>query len=314
MHEIRSPMIRPAATLFRVALTVFVITIVIGILNGLDVWDPGRDTLLTHVHAGTLGWITLAVIGASLLLFTDGQDPTPAERRGAQRLSILASVAIGLYVLAFWSGSGIQRPIAGTLVFVAVLWLYAWVLGRIRRGGLTIPRFAMAAALTSLVIGAVFGILLGLFLARGNVPGLADRIAGRLSDAHPGTMVIGYLLLAGTAIAEWLLRREHRPLSASRWGVVQVLAIFLAGAILIVGFLSENEDLAAVNLPLELLGVGIFLVRMWPDVRPRTWAAADAAGRFARWGVAWLIVNLGLLAYVVQLFLNDPNATRCSSA
>ena len=36
---------------------IFVITVAIGILNGTDLWDPPRNTLLAHVHAGTLGWI-----------------------------------------------------------------------------------------------------------------------------------------------------------------------------------------------------------------------------------------------------------------
>lgn len=230
------------------------------------------------------------------------------ERRGAGRLASAIATAIALYVIAFWSGTGVQRPIAGTLVFATVIWLYAWVIGRMRRGGLTVPRFAMFAALTSLVIGAIFGVLLGLFIARGNVPGLADEIAGRLADAHPGTMVIGYLLLAGTAVTEWLLKPELRPLSTSKWGIVQVVAIFAAGAILIAGFLADDENLVALNLPLEVLGVGIFIVRMWPEVRPRAWVAAETPSLYARWGVAWLIVDLGLLAYVIQLVVSDPNA------
>src|SRR5690606_41134195 len=51
--------------LLRGALVIFVITVVIGILNGLDVWDVPHHTLLTHVHSGTLGWITLGVFGAA---------------------------------------------------------------------------------------------------------------------------------------------------------------------------------------------------------------------------------------------------------
>ena len=48
----------PAQLLFRSGLVIFVVTIVIGILNGIDVWQPSRELLLTHVHSGTLGWIT----------------------------------------------------------------------------------------------------------------------------------------------------------------------------------------------------------------------------------------------------------------
>ena len=47
--------------LFLVALAVFVVTVGIGILNGLDAVELSRDILLTHVHSGTLGWITLGI-------------------------------------------------------------------------------------------------------------------------------------------------------------------------------------------------------------------------------------------------------------
>lgn len=38
--------------LYRTAMVVFLVTVGIGILNGLDVAAFGRDTILTHVHAG----------------------------------------------------------------------------------------------------------------------------------------------------------------------------------------------------------------------------------------------------------------------
>ena len=60
-----------ARLLYRGALLIFVVTIVIGILNGLDIWDPTHQMVLTHVHAGTLGWITLAVVASALNGRTD---------------------------------------------------------------------------------------------------------------------------------------------------------------------------------------------------------------------------------------------------
>ena len=68
-----------ARLLFRSALVIFLVTIVIGILNGLDIWLPSRQMILTHVHAGTLGWITLSVIGVALLMY--GRDRTRPDRR-----------------------------------------------------------------------------------------------------------------------------------------------------------------------------------------------------------------------------------------
>ncbi len=51
--------------LLQVAMVVFVWTVGIGILNGTDLVDFDRTVLLSHVHAGTLGWITTSVFAAS---------------------------------------------------------------------------------------------------------------------------------------------------------------------------------------------------------------------------------------------------------
>ena len=63
--------------LFQAAMLVFVITVGIGIVNGLHlVGQLSQDVLLTHVHAGTLGWITLSVFAVSLWLFGEGKALT----------------------------------------------------------------------------------------------------------------------------------------------------------------------------------------------------------------------------------------------
>jgi hypothetical protein len=74
-------------TLFRAALVIFVITVVIGTLNGIDVWEPPRNTLLTHVHAGTPGWVTLGVFAAAIWMFGSADDQSgntlgPAQEKG----------------------------------------------------------------------------------------------------------------------------------------------------------------------------------------------------------------------------------------
>ncbi|HEU4894580.1 MAG TPA: hypothetical protein VFT85_01985, partial [Acidimicrobiia bacterium] len=84
---------RSARLLFTAALVIFLVTIVIGILNGMDIWEPSHNMLLTHVHAGTLGWITLAVFGAAIRMFGG---------EGASRsVALFAVAATALYVIAF---------------------------------------------------------------------------------------------------------------------------------------------------------------------------------------------------------------------
>ncbi len=41
--------------LLQAAVAIFVFTVIVGILNGTDLVDFDRKTLLTHVHTGTLG-------------------------------------------------------------------------------------------------------------------------------------------------------------------------------------------------------------------------------------------------------------------
>lgn len=285
--------------LIRIAMVIFILTVVIGILNGTDLWNPDRNTLLTHVHSGTLGWLSLATVATALLIFESGEDAAVASTR---RMGLVLAGTIVLYVAAFWSGTGIQRPIAGSLVFIAMLWTLGWAFGRSGSQRMTTPRLGMLFALVSMVIGAIFGLILGLIIAGRDVPGISGPTADRMSQAHPGSMVIGFLILAGLAIAEWLLRDEQPKLTTA--GVVQVLMVFAAGTVLIIGFLADSEPLTALNVPLELVGIIIFVIRMGQELHPKRWSN-DRAGPFVPVAVVALVVSFAVLARVVALLIAD---------
>jgi hypothetical protein len=287
--------------LFRAALVILVITVVIGILNGTDVWEPPNNTLLTHVHAGTLGWITLSIFGGAIWIFGSPDD------KSSNILANFSIVALALYVLAFWSGDilnieeTIQRPIGGTLAFIAMVWMFVWAV-RCKSGKTwDVAEFGLALALLFLVIGAVLGVLLGLQLAGTEI--VAAENADRLGSAHPAAMVIGYVVLAAVALVEWLIRKGTVPkLSASRAGMIQMILIFLAGLLGLVGFLIDNEMLLQLNVPLEVVGLIILLVRLRGFLAPSQWGGSivEAMPRVA---VIGLLVGIGLLAYVVSLFV-----------
>src|SRR5215472_12008760 len=83
--------------LFQSAMAVFVVTVAIGLLNGQHITVLSNDVLLTHVHSGTLGWITLSVFALGLWLFSEGK--APAEKSPYLRtMSILGAIAVPLYV------------------------------------------------------------------------------------------------------------------------------------------------------------------------------------------------------------------------
>ncbi len=294
----RHPLGSSARLLMRSALVIFLVTIVIGILNGLDVWDPGREMLLTHVHAGTLGWITVAVIAVALLMF--GGDADEATARGARTLAIGVVVAASLYVITFATTQGILRPIGGTLMLAAIVWAFVWVLGRRRSAPRTIPHLAILLALTSLVIGAVLGVVLGLFIANGEVPGLSAELAAGTGSAHPAAMLTGYLVLAGIGIAEWRITDEHGP---SRLGVAVVWALFVAGLAFNGAFLFGLDALVQAASALQVLAIVAFVVRMRHHLAPSSWRGSGT-GVYPRLATLYLVVGVGLLVYVVQLFVS----------
>lgn len=298
-------LIPQARLLYRTALVVFVVTIVIGILNGLDVWEPEHQALLTHVHAGTLGWITLSVVATALLMFGEGVDSRSAAT--ARRLAATIAVTTVAYVIAFFSTTGIWRPIAGTLELAAIVWLLSWVVGRYRVAPSTTARLALLLATISVTLGAVLGVLLGLFIANGELPGLGQEAAGNLAGAHPPAMLIGYLILAGVAITDWKLGGPEGRLG--RW---IAWALFGAGLVINVAIIFDIEALIQVATLLEVAAVVAFIVRMWSKIKPDTWAEGGSAN-FARMSVLFLAVGIGLLVYVVQLFVSgqlDPESSE----
>ena len=133
-------------------------------------------------------------------LFTGSEVSAQVGAR-ARWVGLAMGVTIGLYIVAFAFTQDILRPVAGTLVFIAVAFLFAWVIKQMRSMEVTIAQFAVFMALVSLVIGAIFGVLLGVFKA--NEP--TSEVASRVNELHPATMIIGYLVLAGLGLAEWLI-------------------------------------------------------------------------------------------------------------
>ena len=286
--------------LFRAALVIFVITVVIGILNGIDVWEPPRNTLLTHVHAGTLGWLTLSIFGGAIWMFGSPGD------RSSNAVANFSIVALALYVLAFWSvdltTSSVQRPIGGVLAFIAIVWMFVWALRAHRGKTWNVAQYGMALSLFFLVIGAVLGIALGLQLAEVEI--VPPENAEQLGGAHPAAMVVGYVILAGTALIEWLLRREDTPsLSVSKAGVVQMSLIFLAGVLAMLGVLLDNEAMLQANVPLEVIGLIILIWRLRSYLAPSQWGG-PVPGIMARTAVLGLVLGIALFAYVVSLFVS----------
>lgn len=282
--------------LFRAALILFVITIVIGILNGTDLWDPPRHTLLTHVHAGTLGWITLGIFGGAIWMFGSPDDPSSGT------LATFSILSLTVYVLAFWSVEltdtvSIQRPIGGTLAFIAMTWMFVWVVRRHRGKGWDVAQFGMILALAFLVVGAVLGVLLGLQLA--DVEIVDPSNADQLYESHPGAMIAGFVILAGLALIEWLMPGRRIPsVRESRIGAGQMLLLFTAGLLFVAGSLFAVDAMLQAAGGLQTLGAIVLIGRFGRHLKPSLWRG-PSQNQFVRMSVVGMVVVVGLIVYLI---------------
>ena len=146
-----------------------------------------QDTLLTHLHSGTLGWITMGVIGVAIWLFA-GRGETLA------RNVMVSGLVTAAYVLAFWSGNFPARAITGSLELLVILYWWWWAVGQARAEGfgrIDVPKLSLVLGLTILTIGAIVGVTIQLFLALG----IALPTSPELIGTHASAQIGGYLVL-----------------------------------------------------------------------------------------------------------------------
>ncbi len=289
------PFRNEAVLLLQEALVIFVFTVVVGILNGTDVTDFGRKTLLTHVHAGTLGWITLSVFAASLWLFGEGHHPGQTEVRAVRGLTVLALIAVPAFVATFFLTFGEARPFFGSFALLAIAGFLVWVVLRARGIAMTAPHWGFLVAMGTSVVGGVVGVLLGYEIATGR-----NVLPSGGEDAHPGTMVVGFLIPVGMALSEWCFKWP-RPDPARRLGTIQMVFPFLGGVVLLFSLLLDITPLAPAAALLELVGVGIFVWRMWPLFRKVDWLGRGPA-RFAATSAIATVANILLIQYLVARY------------
>lgn len=278
---------RLARDLYLVSMAIFVVTVVIGILNGADLVEFDRNQLLTHVHAGTIGWITLGFVATAVWLF----------RRADGRLVAAFAVLVPLYVAAFYTGNLAARAITGTLLLAAIVWLIVWVwqAGLVER---SLPRVAVVLGLTTFTYGAIIGVLIQIQFASGTqlLPSGGDVIG-----AHAATMIFSYLILVAMGVLEW---RTKGTAGLPILGLIQLLALFLGGAILAGALLLLPGDQlmapAGVDAALQLLAVVLFVIRVVPAALR---GAISGRGPELYFGASSLFVIVAIVMFVYLIGL-----------
>lgn len=275
--------------LLHAAMVVFVWTVVIGILNGTDIVDFDRKIILSHVHAGTLGWITTSVFAASFWLF--GRDAGQRDAASARLIARYSVVILPVFALTFAFTYDDPRAVVGTLALLAILAMFWWLVGRARRVELSTVHLGFVAAVATSVIGGILGVLLATEIATGS-----DVLPDGGEDAHPATMVVGFLIPVGMALAEWGLRGTESG-RAGRLGVAQMACPFVGGLLLMAGLLLDIDPLPPLATIIELVGVVIFFKRLWQPLRSVSWQE-PGPNRYAAASAIAIVANIVFLNYL----------------
>jgi len=274
---------------FQYGLGIFTLTALLGLANATQLFGPlDQNQLLTHLHSGTLGWITMGVIGVALWMFGG------ADRNMAVRVSAAATAA---YVIAFWSGNFPARAIFGSIEGLVILYWWWFAFGSAMREGfghVDIPKLSIALGLTTLVIGSALGITVQILLAMGQAIPQSPDLVGAHASAQTG----GYLVLVAAGIIEWQLTGGG---SRGRGGLAQVAILFIAGLLVAVALLLGITALAGPATLLTIIGIGFVVVRLGRAAMAVSWSSGGK--RHIAMGVPFVALAVILQFLLVQQFI-----------
>ena len=285
-----------ARSAFQYGLLVFTLTALLGLANATQIFGAlDRATLLTHLHSGTLGWITMGVIGLAIWMFGGTGMNT------AVRISALSTAA---YVLAFWSANLVARATFGVTELLVVLFWWWWVVARARAEGfgrLDIPKLCMVFGLTTLAVGSILGVTVQVLLATGRVLPTGTDLVGAHASAQTG----GYLVLVAAGVIEWQLRGAGARTGA---GIAQVALLFAGGLILSFSLLFAGQlgvqlqqALPGIATLLTLAGSVLVAVRLGRSALGVSWTTG--AKRFVAVAIPFLIAAVIFQFLLVQQFI-----------
>lgn len=277
---------------FQYGLIIFILTALIGLANATKVFGTlSQDTLLTHLHSGTLGWITMGVLGVTIWIF--GGNGASLSRN-----VMITAVATAAYVLAFWSGNFMARFIFGAIELLVILYWWWWALSQARAEGfgrIDVPKLSVVLGLTTLLIGSTMGVIIQFAFAMGQVtPKIGDLIGG-----HAGAQVGGYLILISAGVAEWRLSGGG---SRSRAGLAQAWLLFLGGVVLAAGLMMGIQPLLGIATLLQIVGIVIVVVRLGRKALRTPWGIASGM-RHTAIAVPFLVLGLILEIALLQAFI-----------
>lgn len=286
----------------------FLINIYFGFDNALTDGVIPRAQVLIHLHAGSIGWITLSQIGIAVWLFTGARQVSEAYAGRVRLLAYASIIAFAGYIVSFgiaYSQGGdffILMPIFGTAAML-MIWVAAiFALSQLgKQPVVTTVHLLVAGGLLVAAVGATMGVLLGLEHVIGQFLSITppeDRVG-----LHAG-MMDTYIILVASGIVEWFVQKD----ADRRWtwpGMLQAVFLTVAAILVPIAFLSGMlEQLLPIFGLLLLLGLIFFLAR----TGRRALARNPLTGGVHSWiffGAFWLVIYVGFFMYPILVLRGD---------
>lgn len=295
---------RQIRILFLASIALFLVNIYFGFDNALREGAIPRWQILTHLHAGTLGWVTLSVIGLAIWIFAGRGEVANDYARSAKNLTRAGVVAFGGYIVAFGLAFSQGRPftylmpvfgISSSLVIWAAA-IFAFRQTR-KQEVVTNLHLLVTTALVIASLGSTMGVLLGLEYVIGFFMPGTDRIG-----IHAGAMD-GYLLLAAGALVALLISNDPYA-RRTRSGILLSFSWAAAAVSILIGLLFGIMPLAMVTVLFLLLGLVIFLISIGRHAIVHHPFKAGP-GRWAFFGTIWAVFWGVFFVWLIASFAED---------
>lgn len=285
--------------------------ITVGIVNVFTDGTIPHAQILTHFHAGTIGWVTLSVIATSLWLFTGRREVSDGYAGFTGGLAAVGFLAVLGYIFAFaLAFSSTDRwyllPTFGVPTALVIVTSFIFVAAQLKKQAIvTTPHLLLFGALLVASLGATMGVIWGMTYANDGFNPYPENDAADGLGAHAGPMDM-YIALALAALIEGALRTD-----ATRWskpGLFQMLAGVLGGFAVSTGLFLGIEPLAPVALLLFLIGFGFYFVRIgWRAIAQNPFRRGSAPGLFFA-GLSFPLYVAGFVLLVFKYFIpgEDP--------